>query len=573
MSGSALSPWAFVQEPLQYALQTATQLECPVPKDLYRQYESLLQCLRQVPVEKILKVRFQTSPFLVTVGPSADGVTIKADWKDQLSKMGREGRTPVDVLMGTTSMHLFEIFSEDEMRRRFDDERRSLLLETFIRHNYRFHLPEITLAIKAAYTDWTKAIEDGNGIRDLTGEALHDASIVSPMTMLACQIHSSFRATYFYVLEHKIEGHYPEQRSNGILTNELPYIFGGPLGSQSPATSRFNFTKEDVVLSESIIAQWTNFMKFGHPRNLVFVETFGDQANKTTHFSPEWPTFDPNHQRYYELGMHGRSRDHYRAGNVALWSWLVPELERVGSRYGKDSSSEESTQIFPLNHLAGSVQKDFLPRNLLPSYNTTAGSPSTKTSFSGTVGTAVAEVHKKEKSGPSETLDTRQARNDLPYTTAFSVTVAIACSLLILNMVVLTIVYYRYDSKSKMRDNVQLHVAANPAKPIYHTELYSKLSSSATLHSDLAASFEGDNHDWPPDYASSCNVVCRDVSSEKRNSHNIFDRSVLQHPNVSPNCRAPALVMRQPLASYTSAVDGQLVPLNFPRCKTSEMEV
>ena len=37
----------------------------------------------------IQQVKFETPQFLSSVGPSADGVTIKADWQAQLAKMGK----------------------------------------------------------------------------------------------------------------------------------------------------------------------------------------------------------------------------------------------------------------------------------------------------------------------------------------------------------------------------------------------------------------------------------------------------------------------------------------------------
>ncbi|XP_068205402.1 neuroligin-1-like [Palaemon carinicauda] len=100
MSGSALSPWASVRDPSGHAFDVATQLDCPVPNDLFRHYENLLQCLRKSPLHDILQVidyvvrdvQLKTSKFQVAVGPSIDGVTIKPDWKNHQSKMvGKRG--------------------------------------------------------------------------------------------------------------------------------------------------------------------------------------------------------------------------------------------------------------------------------------------------------------------------------------------------------------------------------------------------------------------------------------------------------------------------------------------------
>nr|XP_053644347.1 neuroligin-1-like [Cherax quadricarinatus] len=120
MSGSALSPWAAVQEPVYYAVQAARQLGCQVPEDLYLHYEALLHCLRDRTVDQILQVEFETPQFLSSMGPSVDGVTIRPDWKDQHTKMGEEGRTPVDLLLGVAATDVLEVFSDAEIQHGFE---------------------------------------------------------------------------------------------------------------------------------------------------------------------------------------------------------------------------------------------------------------------------------------------------------------------------------------------------------------------------------------------------------------------------------------------------------------------
>ncbi|XP_066989678.1 neuroligin-4, X-linked-like [Macrobrachium rosenbergii] len=262
MSGSALSPWASVHEPVRYALEVATQLNCPVPKDLFRQYENLLQCLRERPVEKILQVQLDTnSKFQLAIGPSIDGVTIKPDWKNHQSKMGKEGRTPVDLLLGMTAANVLDILSEQEIQEGFDTDHREQMLRSFVVNNYRYHLQEIMLAITAEYTDWSKSVQQPISVRDLTGQAIHDANVVSPMTSLAKQLHTDSRTSYFYVLEQRAEDqvlilnflYFLKHGNETILMNELVYIFGGPLGALGPLASSYNFTKTD----EHRAASWT----------------------------------------------------------------------------------------------------------------------------------------------------------------------------------------------------------------------------------------------------------------------------------------------------------------------------
>ncbi|XP_068213907.1 neuroligin-2-like [Palaemon carinicauda] len=259
MSGSTLSPWASVRDPSGHAFDVATQLDCPVPNDLFRHYENLLQCLRKRPLHDILQVQLKTSKFEVAVGPSIDGVTIKPDWKNLQSKMGKEGRTPVDLLLGMTAANLLDILSQQEVQEGFDADYREDLLRSFVVNNYRYHLQEIKLAITAEYTDWSRSFHQPISIRDSTGQGLHDANIVSPMSDLAKQLYTTSRSSYLYVLGE--EG--SDSGKESLLLKELAYVFGGPLGALGPLASSYNFTKVDVTLSKSFILMWSNFIKLG----------------------------------------------------------------------------------------------------------------------------------------------------------------------------------------------------------------------------------------------------------------------------------------------------------------------
>ncbi|XP_064120970.1 neuroligin-4, X-linked-like [Macrobrachium nipponense] len=587
MSGTALSPWAIVHEPVHYAVETATQLGCQVPEDLYHNSEKLLHCLRDKSVDQILQVQLETPQFLVAIGPSVDGVTIKPDWKHQQSKMGKEYRTPVDLLLGITTANYLEIFNENELQHGFETEHRDRLLRTFVRNNYRFHMQEIMLAISSEYTDWSRAVQHPIGIRDMTGEALHDASIVSPMLVLARQLSTASRTTYLYVLDHREENHYAE-RHHRTLVNELAYVFGHPLGALGPIASNVNFTVVDVALCESIINMWTNFVKFGHPNDLSSVEMFG--GHKAGHRTPEWPRFDPVQRKYLVLGSRRRIRDHYRAGRVAFWSWLVPGLERVGSRYGSESTFPRLPNLSQSDTYSGPTRPTNLSSNLLPP--PTLPPPALPSNASSSHPTDLEKLdHGQEAVLSSDSQDAGQLRKDFPYRTALSVTVAIGCSLLILNLLVFAAVYYRYDASrqgflkgshdtnSDSGNDVQLHAtaAADSCKTVYTQAHYGTLRSSATLRSSLATFIEGDPQiECPPDYNSSCQSGDEDVSQESGNRKKahieVIGRTVLQPQNGNSVSRAATLVLKQPVASYTSPIDGELVSANYSD-NTSDMQV
>ncbi|XP_047482940.1 neuroligin-3-like [Penaeus chinensis] len=468
MSGSALSPWAAVQEPVYYAVQAARQLGCDVPDDLYRHYETLLHCLRDRTVDQILQVELETPQFLSSIGPSVDGVTIRPDWKQQHTKMGQEGRTPVDILLGVTATDILEVFSDAEIQHGFEADHRDRILRTFVTNNYRYHLQEIVLAITAEYTDWSRPVQHPVNIRDLTAEALHDAALVSPVTVAANQLYTAARAAFFYVIDHTLDDPDPE-RGPEVSLNELLYVFGTPLGAGGPVAPPINYTKTEAALSESVITTWTNFIKTGNPNEAGVGGDGGNPREKYKYKSQDWANYDPQYRRYLEFGSRGRVRDHYRASRVALWSWLVPGLERVGARYGPDSPFHRLPDHQRPDTFSGPTRPTNLSSNLLPPPTTPPPPPTTPAPASSPAPRHTTPPGAAGANGSSSVaglleglgLGQRQPQPHpqqgaaaFPYTTALSLTVAIGCSLLILNLLVFAAVYYR-------RDSARGHVALN----------------------------------------------------------------------------------------------------------------
>ncbi|XP_068214052.1 neuroligin-4, X-linked-like [Palaemon carinicauda] len=585
MSGSALSPWASVGDSSGHAFDVATQLDCPVPNDLFRHYENLLQCLRKRHLHDILQIQLKTSKFQVAVGPSIDGVTIKPDWKNHRSKMGKEGRTPVDLLLGMTAANLLDILSQQKVQEGFDADYREDMLRSFVVNNYRYHLQEIMLAITAEYTDWSRSLHQPISIRDSTGQGLHDANIISPMADLAKQLYTTFRSSYLYVLGEEVS----DSGKESIFLKELAYVFGGPLGALGPLASSYNFTKMDVTLSKSFISMWSNFIKLGYPKDTVSKAKMSESGNDITFEEQIWPKYDPVYQRYFQIGTQNFVRNHYRAGKVALWSWLLPGLEQVGARYGPDKN---------FHRLPTDLQSDLYPEST-DQYNLTDGflsNPITPT-FTGPTNTPqnLTIVAKANKNKVRESPTQAGIGKDFPYTTALSVTVAIACSLLMVNILVLTAVYYRHkanrrslakgsqDADSESGNDVQLHSSGDNCKTIYAPGNYGTLRPSITMRSNLATAFEEESqHDWPPDYISSVQTI-DDMSGVTFNRTFPDTQGIIANTQMLHEPKENILsvtTLKQPVASYTSPDDGQHVstysPVNgqlVPKYSTKENQL
>lgn len=78
MSGSSLSPWALIRNPIRYTRQVTDYVNCSL--DLPQ--TNLLKCLRSRPLEKFLNVPIDVPEFTNAFGPSIDGVVIDSNLAD-----------------------------------------------------------------------------------------------------------------------------------------------------------------------------------------------------------------------------------------------------------------------------------------------------------------------------------------------------------------------------------------------------------------------------------------------------------------------------------------------------------
>ncbi|XP_068214048.1 neuroligin-4, X-linked-like [Palaemon carinicauda] len=419
-------------------------------------YRLLLKARNNVKI-MFLKVELKTSKFQVAVGPSIDGVTIKPDWKNHQSKMGKEGRTPVDLLIGMTATNLLDILSQQEVQGGFDADYREDLLRSFVGNNYRYHLQEII-----------------------------------------------------------------------------------------------------------------------HPKDTVSTAKMSERANDITSEEQIWPKYDPVYQRYFQIGTRNTVCDHYRAGKVALWSWLLPGLERVGSQYSPDKNfhrlpTDLQFGLYPESTYQYNFTESFLSIPITPTFTGPTNTPHNLT--------IVAKANKNQVSESSNLDKLSERGKDFPYTTALSVTVVIACSLLVLNILVLTTVYYRHktnrrslakgsqDANSDSGNDVQLQSSGDNCKTIYGPGHYGTLRPSITMRSNLTTAFEEESQeDWPPDYISSIQtiddmtgVTSNRISPDTQGT--ITSTQTLHEPKENI---LTVTTLKQPVASYTSPNDGQLVSTYSP---------
>ncbi|XP_028966956.1 neuroligin-2 [Galendromus occidentalis] len=488
MSGSALSPWAIAREAPKFTKRIGQALDCPIEDN-----KALVECLKTKPAAEIIAVEVEAPEYHSAFGPCVDGIVVAREPLVLMEEHSVAQLKTYDAIFGVTSYEAYDWMSAEEEKYGIEAERRDRILRTLVRNLFTYHQQEILLTVLNEYTDWTRPFPPHPlSILDSTAEVLGDALVVAPL-FRAASLHArvaknSFVYVFGYMTEH---GDYPN-RVGGAHGEDLPYLFGAPL---TPLHSHFkdgNYSKSEQSLAEAYVSYWSNFARVGDPS--VFPEDGGaaDRNNSRDRNRLDrlpWAAFDPNHQKFMYLGMKPKLKDHYHAHRLSLWNHLIPMLHRSG---GSDvSPSHHLLDGHDNPHLFDGV---ILGTNLqqMPSFKVGAGAPGgvsddedhalqenrpvrssmapfTKASYSKSLSLQLAHKGSAAASTPEHvaaSVSNASSGVSHPpksldhllleyggYSTALSVTVAVGCSLLVLNLLIFCGVYYQRDRVKQSKDS------------------------------------------------------------------------------------------------------------------------
>ena len=194
MSGSALAPWALVNDANDVALQVAQAADCVHLVGDRSDSETIMNCLREAPLERIDQAAAKIATLAMTrspgsrhfrtlfglFGPSIDGVVIRgtnspspvssssssASAPGPRKRSSDEGRVSYDFLFGVSGMEASYHLSEAVTENGLDGMERDLLLRKFVAETYRYHQTEIFLTLANEYTDWERTLQHPLSIRD-----------------------------------------------------------------------------------------------------------------------------------------------------------------------------------------------------------------------------------------------------------------------------------------------------------------------------------------------------------------------------------------------------------------------
>nr|XP_027228657.1 neuroligin-4, X-linked-like [Penaeus vannamei] len=437
MSGSALSPWAEVQDALSVTARLAKLLNCSLPTNLSDRHPETIACLRNVSAQELVMAQVPRYKFNAAFGPSVDGVVVPEDFKTRLNRV-LKGRQ-LSVMFGVTEADGYNDLSRKQAEEGLDVQERNRMLRTYVRNNYHHHLQEIYLAITKEYTDWSNPAQHPVQVRDLTAEALSDGGFLAPLARFGETI-SGRADAYMYVFAHHDKD---MLRMGSVFGSEVPLVFGAPFMDE-PGPWRGNYTRQDALVSEIIMRYWTNFAKTGDPNLPEDVKLYLSLKDRGRQRNMTWETYDSVYEKYLEISFRPRQKDHYRAHKVALWNWLIPELEEAGAQYPETDSEAWHASEDP-KHFIGPVRPldpfRFLHTTKTPATTAATALPTPSDEYLPPNVSAAQGSPVNGSSRPS-------AGQFLDYTTALTLTVAIGLSLLVLNAILFAALIYRRDRNS-----------------------------------------------------------------------------------------------------------------------------
>ncbi|XP_023222476.1 neuroligin-4, X-linked-like [Centruroides sculpturatus] len=448
-SGSALSPWAVATEAHTYTKFLVKQLGCPMEEK-----RTLLECLRQRPIADIMQSTFIVPDHLTSFGPTVDGVVVPSV---PIASMSSPGNLygQYDMMAGVCRIEWYFGFSSTEERSGIDTKRRDRILRTLVRNLFSYHLQEIFLTIVNEYTDWTKPKQEPMDTLLSTADAMSDALIVSSLSETVNFHSSGIGRTFYYVFTHQTEKGDYYNDSGCIHGEEVPYIFGAPLVGNL-AHFKSDYSRSEVTLSETVMSYWTNFAKTGDVNGDA--QEYSSDKGKGPLY---WPQYKDLQQKYMSLATKSKVRDHYHAHRLSFWLSLIPKLHKASGSEPQHHLLEDHDNQETYDGIVRRAPSDDTVRSPGSTDATPTvsyyvpSSPATETSYS------VLETSTESLTSGNPVSDSIAVTSEpTRYTTALSVTIAIGCSLLILNVLIFAGVYYQRDKREACSDKMTCGVGS-----------------------------------------------------------------------------------------------------------------
>lgn len=139
-----------------------------------------------------------------------------------------------------------------------------------------------------------------------------------------------------YVFNHNSEAGDHAGNAKSIHGEDLPYIFGAPLGGISPSPFQTTYNVEEQWLSRAVMKYFTHFAHTGSPtdihQSLFPSRTRHREPNEWDKYDIDWQEFNEINQNYLLLGIPPVPSSRFRHQFVKFWNeGLVETMKNVNS--------------------------------------------------------------------------------------------------------------------------------------------------------------------------------------------------------------------------------------------------
>ncbi|XP_076453475.1 neuroligin-2-like [Babylonia areolata] len=322
-SGSALSTWAVSYDPLWCTNKLAASVNCSSAQGDSHQ---LVNCLRHKTVSQLLHAAPDPPKYYSCFAPAIDEWTVLPTQVERLIQERKSKFSSVPVMFGITKNEAYSYLKQQEVHKGLSDLRKTQIIRTYVQNVFRYHRQKIFEILDHQYTDWTQPANKMTN-RDNILELLSDGQYVAPL-MRTANYHAESADTYLYAFSYSTQGDSGPQDSQsvqGIHGDELPYVFGSPLvDGLSPFPS--SYTSVEKMMSEAVMTYWTNFAKTGNPNMPRNQSSIHGGKVHNRFMGLRWPKYDKTTQQYMQMSRRPAVRHHYRGQKLALWLDLIPKI-------------------------------------------------------------------------------------------------------------------------------------------------------------------------------------------------------------------------------------------------------
>ncbi|XP_052830587.1 neuroligin-4, X-linked [Octopus bimaculoides] len=460
-SGSALSSWSVANDPIGCTHQLALSVNCSIDDS-----QDLIKCLRNKTFSDLVKNAPKPPKYFSCFAPVIDGKNIIPKSVEELIKKPVSMFSNADLMFGITKNEAYSYFDQEDVENGISEEKKEKMLRTYVHNRFQFHRQKVYEILDHHYAEWSKKTTPKNR-RDSLLELLSDGQYIAPLLKVG-QLHAKTGNTYFYYFTYTSQSEEKGKLSGG---DELPYIFGAPLVDGIQPFSTSSYSKSERMLSEAVMRYWTNFAKSGDPNKPVKQESVHGGRVINRFMDLNWPKYEEEEQKYIHIGRRPNVKEYYRGQKISVWLELLPKIHKPDNcspeHHRLDNSNNMSTydepdrlfhftDVFPSPPPVPPITPP--PKSHSPSTN---GGPSTpppngyNVEYANDLSTGTTPDYamddRRTTTGTNSQRDASSAIKEGESIVPLSITVAVGCSLLFLNILIFAGVYYQRERMKKSR--------------------------------------------------------------------------------------------------------------------------